>query len=86
MSKTHGLETTTRIYDYVAEYICQHNESPTRRQIVTACELSSTSIANYHLRKLERARLLTIGDDGKPMIAGYRLETRLVRDGEAVTE
>jgi repressor LexA len=50
---------TRAVLDYVAEYIAATGYSPTVREIAAGCSLTSTSVASYHLRLLERGGYLT---------------------------
>ncbi len=49
------------ILAYIEEYIHEHNYSPSIRDIVTGCGMSSTSVVNYHLNKLEGKKIITRG-------------------------
>jgi repressor LexA len=43
-----------RILDFIREFIDEHDYPPSIRQIQEACDISSTSVVDYNLRKLER--------------------------------
>ncbi len=47
------------ILDYIDSFIRENGYPPTIRQIGKACNISSTSVVNYNLNKLEREGLLT---------------------------
>lgn len=48
-----------QVYAYIVSYKMDHDgNSPTIREICTACGFSSTSVAYYNLHKLERAKLI----------------------------
>ena len=47
------------ILAYVEEYISEHSYSPSIRDIVRGCDMSSTSVVNYHLNKLEAKNIIT---------------------------
>jgi len=42
------------IYEYIQEFIDQHDYPPSIRQIQEACDISSTSVVDYNLRILEK--------------------------------
>jgi repressor LexA len=43
-----------RIFDYIREFIDEHDYPPSIRQIQEACDISSTSVVDYNLRILEK--------------------------------
>jgi len=43
-----------KIFEYVRDFIDQHDYPPSIRQIQEACSISSTSVVDYNLRILER--------------------------------
>jgi repressor LexA len=43
-----------RIYEYIGDFIDQHDYPPSIRQIQDACSISSTSVVDYNLRILEK--------------------------------
>jgi SOS-response transcriptional repressor LexA len=45
--------TTERVYIFVRDFIATHRYPPSIRDIMIGLELSSTSVASYHLTKLE---------------------------------
>lgn len=47
------------ILAYIEDYIEEHNYSPSIRDIVHGCDMSSTSVVNYHLNKLEAKKIIT---------------------------
>lgn len=48
-----------QVYAYIVSYKMDHDgNSPTIREISAACGFSSTSVADYNLHKLERAKLI----------------------------
>ncbi len=51
------------ILEYIKSYIAEHSYSPSIRDIVYGCGMSSTSVVNYHLNKLEASN--TISRDKK---------------------
>ena len=51
---------------YIILYKSEHDgNSPTVRQIAEACDISSISVVNYLLRRLEASGHIRLGDDGK---------------------
>ncbi len=51
-----GVEIMTRtetIYHFIIDYQLEKGRPPTIREIGAACDISSTSVVNYHLGKLE---------------------------------
>lgn len=55
-TRVDGRATRERVMDFILEYKRAHDGiSPTVREIGEACEISSTSVVNYHLLVLERA-------------------------------
>lgn len=51
-------ERTQRVLMYLRAYKAAYDSAPTYREIAVACELSTTSLARYHLDVLERAGLI----------------------------
>lgn len=47
-------EKQRRIFEYIQEFIEEHDYPPSIRQIQEACQISSTSVVDYNLRILER--------------------------------
>ncbi|MCH8815760.1 MAG: transcriptional repressor LexA [Chloroflexi bacterium] len=43
-----------RIFDFIREFIDEHDYPPSIRQIQEACSISSTSVVDYNLRILEK--------------------------------
>ncbi|MFQ5471411.1 MAG: transcriptional repressor LexA [Dehalococcoidia bacterium] len=43
-----------RIFDFIREFIDEHDYPPSIRQIQDACSISSTSVVDYNLRILEK--------------------------------
>jgi hypothetical protein len=59
------------ILRYIIEYKRTHDgNSPTRRQIGAACGISSTSVVNYILERLENQGHLTLGEFGAIQVKG----------------
>ncbi len=52
--------TADRILAYIVATRARTGISPDTREIVAACGLSSTSVAAYHIRRLERAGRVTV--------------------------
>ncbi len=51
-----------RVLDFIRRYIDEHGYPPTIREICEACEISSTSVANYNLRRLAEAGYIRRSD------------------------
>jgi SOS-response transcriptional repressor LexA len=47
------MRTSDRIYEFLVSYIEKFQYPPTIRDIMVGLDLSSTSVASYHLTKLE---------------------------------
>ena len=47
------------ILEFIGEFVLENGYPPTIREIGAACDISSTSVVNYNLNKLEREGLLT---------------------------
>ena len=47
--------TTQAVLDFIRAFKKQEHLSPTIREIQVGCDLSSTSVAHYHLRLLEKS-------------------------------
>ena len=50
----------TRIYEFTCIYYRRHGFPPTIREIMAGCDVSSTSIISFHLRRLIRDGLLML--------------------------
>jgi repressor LexA len=48
----------SRILNYIVSFLAQHSYPPTIREIGSALQISSTSVVNYNLNKLEKAGLI----------------------------
>jgi repressor LexA len=48
----------SRILNYIVSFLAQHSYPPTIREIGSALNISSTSVVNYNLNKLEKAGLI----------------------------
>lgn len=51
-----------RVLDFIRRYIAEHGYPPTIREICEACDISSTSVANYNLRRLAEAGYIRRSD------------------------
>ena len=47
-----------RIFEYIRDFIDDHDYPPSIRQIQEACQISSTSVVDYNLRILEKLGLI----------------------------
>ena len=52
-------EKEVRILTFVREFTARHSHPPTIREITQGCNISSTSVADYNLRRLEEMECLT---------------------------
>lgn len=50
------------VLTFVRNYWQEYGVAPSRREIMDACGLGSTSVANYILRDLEAAGVVRIGE------------------------
>ncbi len=69
------------ILEYIAEHIDQKGYPPTIREIGEECNISSTSVVNYNLNKLEREGYLV---RDRKVSRGLSLVTEESEDGEVV--
>lgn len=47
-------QTLDSVFDFLVKYKTKHNgNTPSLREIMVGCNISSTSVVNYHLMKLE---------------------------------
>lgn len=53
------MKTEQIILEYLKEHIKEHGYAPSIREIRDGCGLSSTSVAVYHLDKMEDDGILT---------------------------
>ena len=68
--KTDSSPAANRVFDYIVKYKMTHDGcAPGLRDIVQACGLSSTSVAYYHLRRLESQGRIRLTDFGVRQIA-----------------
>jgi repressor LexA len=51
-----------RVLEFIRRFIGEHGYPPTIREICEACEISSTSVANYNLRRLAEAGYIRRSD------------------------
>ncbi len=66
-----GFYDIQRIFNWIVQYKTEHDgNSPTLRELMRACDMSSLSVVAYNLRRLERA--------GKITLAGRRAQTRRI--------
>lgn len=52
------MEKPEQILNFVRAYLEAHFYAPSIREIQDACGISSTSVVDYNLKKLERAGLI----------------------------
>ncbi|MBI2866313.1 MAG: transcriptional repressor LexA [Chloroflexi bacterium] len=68
-------EKQQKILDYLQRFLEEKGYPPSIREIQRACQLSSTSVVEYHLRALERAGLIRRDPDvsrGVELLDGTR--------------
>ena len=59
------------IYQYIIDYKRNHDgNSPTRQEIKTYCGISSTSVVQYRLHKLEAKGLITVAGGRISVVGG----------------
>jgi repressor LexA len=46
-------ETPGEVYAFIKKYIAEHGYAPSNREIMAGCHISSTSVVDYNLTKLE---------------------------------
>ena len=63
------------ILDFIGNFVDENGYPPTIREIGKACSISSTSVVNYNLNKLEQAELLT---RDREVSRGLRLADTLI--------
>jgi SOS-response transcriptional repressor LexA len=64
---TFRSKTADQVFTFIKHYKAAHDGiSPTRREIMSALNLSSTSVVEYNLRKLERQGRVRLGESGCP--------------------
>lgn len=59
-----GRRTRDSILVYIQLYCQEHGYAPSLREIADGCGISSTSVVNYNLLKLQREGLLVRGQRG----------------------
>ena len=70
------------ILKFIGNFVDENGYPPTIREIGTACSISSTSVVNYNLNKLERAGLLVRDREvsrGLRLVAGDGVSKNLFR-------
>ncbi|NOX64006.1 MAG: transcriptional repressor LexA [Chloroflexi bacterium] len=73
-----------RILEFIQEYIDEHDYPPTIREIGAAVGISSTSVVNYNLERLEEMKLI---ERNREVSRGLRLvKPKDKRGGERVRE
>jgi repressor LexA len=63
------------ILEFIGDFVDENGYPPTIREIGKACDISSTSVVNYNLNKLEQAELLT---RDREVSRGLRLANSLI--------
>jgi repressor LexA len=54
MKRTKSPNTRTRIFKYIREYLTEKGYAPTVRDIVRGLDISTTSVVQHHLDRLEK--------------------------------
>lgn len=55
------MSTTDRVLEFIRDFTEREGFPPSRRDIMTGCDISSTSVVQYHVKRLaesEEIRLL----------------------------
>jgi len=55
---THGQIRRNTIYEFIINYIDENGYPPTLREIADGCDISSTSVVDYHLEKMEEMGMI----------------------------
>ena len=58
-SNMRAAERREAIVAFVGRYIDEHGYSPTYREIMAACDIGSTSVAEWHVGRLARDGRIT---------------------------
>lgn len=75
--------STDEVYQFIIKYKTENDgNSPTRRDIVKALEMSSLSIAQWHVNKLAEMGLIDVDDAGKIYVHGGSWKLNAVVDEE----
>lgn len=54
VEKQCGVDTRSRIVEYLRLYVSANGYAPSMREIADACKIGSTSSVDYHLNKLHK--------------------------------
>jgi repressor LexA len=80
-------KTAKKVLTFIAQYLTQYNQPPSVRQVANAVGLSSTSAAQFHLKRLTRlGYLIQAGDRGAYTLSPQfgRLELDFDALGQAI--
>lgn len=66
---------TTELYDFIVQFMQEHDYAPSYREMTGGTRLASTSVVGYHLAILEREGKLTLGRGGEGTQYGSRAIT-----------
>lgn len=54
------------VFGFIVDYKCRHDgNSPSIREIMEVCDISSTSMVSYALRRLERVGVIKLEGDAR---------------------
>jgi len=59
------MTTTEQVYRFIRGYKLRYCISPSFREIMEACKLSSTSVVKYHMDKLRRTGQIEFGREAR---------------------
>lgn len=77
ISRTKNLASREAIFKFIRSYKCSHDgNSPSLREIMEMCGISSTSVVHYHLDILEQ--------EGRIRLKGFKIRQIEVVGGEWV--
>ena len=68
-----------RILQFVEEFLDEHDYPPSIRDIQTGCDISSTSVVDYNLKRLEERGLIRQTIVRFPSLPGWRDTSRFPR-------
>jgi len=68
------MTTTEKVYRFIRGYKLHYCISPSFREIMEACKLSSTRVVKYHMDKLRREGKIDFGREARSIhIPGEKL-------------
>lgn len=81
-------ERENAIYDFIIAFKREHDASPTLREIANACDISTTSVVDYYIKKMVRDGRIKMQPKGRATksrmitVPGYSWR----RDSDEVSE